>query len=141
MTQSEIRRALNECISEVRSLCSEVSAAIGALSRNDLDELQARLNAQDSICKRLSLMKQSPADLMASTDFIPERAESTVIAQLKAELHQSFTELQHLNRVFAALLQRSAQTVGMFAAVYQNCPEGYFYGGDRQNSKKLSCEA
>lgn len=139
MTQSEQRRVLADYVAGLRSLCAEVSAATLALSRNDLSDFEARLEAQQSIAQQLKgvdLPPEAPSS-EANVACNPEQAE---ISDLRVELRRAQEELAHHTRIFASLVKRSALTVSWLSLLCESYNEGYGNTVRAQNHSRVSCE-
>jgi hypothetical protein len=139
MTQSEQRRVLADYVAGLRSLCAEVSAATLALSRNDLSDFEARLEAQQSISQQLKGVKLPP-EAPASEENVACTPEQTEISALRAELRRAQQELAHNTRIFSSLVKRSALTVSWLSLLCQSYNEGYGKISSTQPSSRVSCE-
>lgn len=136
MTQSEQKRVLAAYVAGLRSLCAEVSAATLALSRNDLSDFEARLEAQQSLSQQLTGVNLPP-ETPASENDASGDSEQTEISDLRVELRRAQEELADQTRIFASLLQRSALTVSWLSLLCQSCNEGY---GKNARNSRVSCE-
>jgi hypothetical protein len=109
-----------EKLALVHALCQAIAAAISAIEKNDLQQFKAQVALQETICHRLSanhtLPKQDTLNVGA-----PD-------ARLRREIVVAHTKLAQLNRVYAALLKRSSQTVGTIISLYRSNGEGYNRG-------------
>jgi hypothetical protein len=139
MTQSEQSGVLADYVAGLRSLSAEVSAATQALSRNDISEFEARLEAQQSISRRLNGVVLPP-EQPASEENVACTPEQLEISALWEELHRAQVELGYNNRIFAGLVKRSALTVSWLSLLCQSCSERY--GKDRYTptASSVSCE-
>ena len=110
----------------VRALSSEITAAIAALEKNDLQRLQAAIARQEQICHHMVAAKWSPlAPSAADTDL----------------LRAAYAELAQLNRVYAGVIKRSKRCADLLLALYGSC--GIGYGKDLSGSsarQSLTCE-
>ena len=115
-----------ELLDLVRALSSELSAAIAAIEKNDLERLQAAIANQERICHQMVAKKCSPlATDAADTDL----------------LRAAYAELAQLNRVYAGLIKRSKRCADLLLALYSSCGIGYgknLSGSSVQQS--LTCE-
>lgn len=136
MTQSEQKRVLAAYVAGLRSLCAEVSAATLALSRNDLSDFEARLEAQLSLSQQLTGVTLPP-ETPASEPDAGNDSEQIAISDLRVELRRAQEELANQTRVFDSLVKRSAMTASWLSLLCQSCNEGY---GKNARNSRVSCE-
>jgi hypothetical protein len=90
----------------VHALSREISAAISAIERNDLQQFQTAITNQETICHELVSRKWA---LGTNRDVV----------------HQAYVALSQLNRTYAAVMKRSRRCVDLLFSVYGACDEGY----------------
>ncbi|MGA9798828.1 MAG: hypothetical protein WBQ68_07445 [Terriglobales bacterium] len=127
----------NEYLGRLNSLSEKIVAAIAALERNDLQRFEDSLAAQEFICHELSqtawVLSPPPPD---------HGAVRLPGSGFLLEVKKAHRELARLNRVYAALLNRSRRTMGMVAGLYR-C-HGWGYDTSRPTVAEphtWSCEA
>jgi hypothetical protein len=112
-------------LEQVRCLSREITAAISAIERNDLQAFQQAIANQERICNQLT-------------------SDSVTVAGLQTErsaICQAYWELAQLNRLYAAVIKRSKRCADLLLTLYGACDPGYVAGVptkiDRQG---LACE-
>lgn len=107
----------------VRALSEEIAAAISAIERNQLKQLEAAIRNQEKLCHQLLASKGSVFQLS------PTRRQAV------REAHSTLTQL---NRVYAGVIKRAKRCADLLLALY-----GQGYGNDFRLTDRhsLSCEA
>jgi len=107
----------------VRALSQEISAAISAIERNQLKQLEAAIRNQEAICHALLASQSSPSRLAGTRQPGVEEAHS---------------HLAQLNRVYAGVVKRAKRCADLLLALY-----GQGYGSDVSLADRhsWSCEA
>jgi hypothetical protein len=114
-------------LEQVQSLSREITAAISAIERNDLEGFRSAIANQESICNQLALTKQAPV--------VSNRTE-------QGEMRQAYLDLAQLNRVYAGVIKRSKRCADLLLALYGGCNTGYEAGAAGQIDREgLACEA
>jgi hypothetical protein len=133
------RRERLEHLAQVQALSRAITSAISAIEKNDLQEFQTHLAAQETICNRLSAVKATLSSItMATTN---TGGGENPDASLRQEIIEAHIALTQLNRVYAALLKRASRTVGLIAALYQGQGAGYNRGPSHLPQRhSWSCE-
>lgn len=90
----------------VQALSGEISAAISAIERNDLPQLQSAMANQEKICHELASKKWS-----WGTD--------------KGAIHHAYAALAQLNRTYAGVIKRSRRCADLLSSVYGACDKRY----------------
>jgi hypothetical protein len=123
--QDQKRTDTSENLARVRALSAEVAAAISALVRNDLPELEACLAAQESLCREL-LDKNSKVVSRAreSAQNIARKSGETLDSLLKED-RSDIAALAHLNRVYDGLLKSAMRTVALRSALCRCYRQSY----------------
>ncbi len=103
---------------QVRTLCQQISSAISAIERSDLEQLRASVAAQETLCQEINSADWDYAAKRAGK--LPSPEQSSLIEEICA--------LAELNRVYAAVLKRSQRSCGLMATLYRNF--GQVYGKD-----------
>lgn len=111
-------------LERVRALSSEVTAAISAIEKNDLRQLQAAVANQERISNELATTKWTPVPSPKKVDAASENGE---------RIQEAYVALARLNRVYAGVLKRSKRSVELLSALYGNLRS--------ENFQTLSCEA
>jgi hypothetical protein len=107
-TSANQEQSQTEHLSLVRALSQEITAAIAAIEKNDLQRFQATIANQERICHELVVRKWSPA-----------------AANGTGQLHQAYVELKQLNRVYTGVIKRSKRCADLLLALYGSCGTGY----------------
>lgn len=94
----------------VRALSREITAAISAIERNDLQQFQATIANQEKLCHQLAARKWPPI---------------TAAATNPDPIHQVYVALAQLNRVYAGVVKRSKRCADLLSALYGACGLGY----------------
>jgi hypothetical protein len=107
----------------VRALSKEIAAAISAIERNQLRQLEAAIGNQETICHELLARKASPSQMAGTEEHAVEEAHS---------------HLAHVNRVYAGVVKRAKRSANLLLALY-----GQGYGSDVRLADRhgWSCEA
>ena len=107
----------------VRALSKEIAAAISAIERNQLKQLEAAIGNQETICQELLARKASPSPLAGIEPHAVEEAHS---------------QLAQVNRVYAGVVKRAKRCADLLLALY-----GQGYGSDVRLADRhsWSCEA
>jgi hypothetical protein len=108
----------------VRCLSQEITAALSAIERNDLQAFRSAIGNQERISNQLSLLQQS----------------SLVRGPVEhSQIQKAYSDLAQLNRVYAGVIKRSKRCADVLLALYGRCDTGYTPAGmDREG---LACEA
>jgi hypothetical protein len=107
----------------VRALSEEIGAAISAIERNQLKQLEAAIRNQESICHEL-LTRNGSTSALAGTR--------------KQAFEKAHSNLAQLNRVYAGVIKRAKRCADLLLALY-----GQGYGNDVSLADRhsWSCEA
>jgi hypothetical protein len=107
----------------VRALSEEIAAAISAIERNQLKQLEAAIGNQETICHALLASKASPSPLAGCEKHTVEAA---------------YRQLAQVNRVYAGVVKRAKRCADLLLALY-----GQGYGSDvrLEDRHSWSCEA
>lgn len=109
----------------VRALSSEITAAIRALEKNDLQSLQAAIANQERICHHMVARKWS----------------SLAPAAIDTDLRTAYAQLAQLNRVYAGVIKRSKRCADLLLALYGSCGLGYGKNLSASTAQQsLTCE-
>ena len=132
------RRAA-EYLHLLQALAEELEAAMGAISRNALLDLEESLVDQEALGARLRLLAGEAAL------FRQRRSETASPAGIDSELVnrmiRASTTLQQLNREYAVLLQHSSRSAAMMVSLLSSC-KGQFQeaSGPRLKVQTWSCQ-
>lgn len=107
---STSQRRLAKHLEQVHALSRELTSAISALERNDLEQLRQSLAVQERICNELTA--PGPAG--------NEGADTN----LREEIRSAHLTLAKANQMYAALLRRSQRSVDLISALYRYCAQG-----------------
>ncbi len=128
-----------EHLAQVRALSQAIASAMSAIEKNNLQEFQAHLAAQESLCNRLSATYSMVLSDSGQTAR-PQDAEDTEV-QRKQEILLAHLELRQLNRVYGALLKRVRKSTELLATLYRSRGQGYNRGPSGvRNLHSWSCE-
>ena len=107
----------------VRALSKEIAAAISAIERNQLKQLEAAIGNQESICHELLARRTSLSPLAGAR---------------KHAVEEAHRQLAQVNRVYAGVLKRAKRCADLLLALY-----GQGYGSDvpLADRHSWSCEA
>jgi len=94
----------------VQALSREVSAAISAIERNDLQQFQTALANQENICHELASRKWSPGGICGTN---------------RDAVQQAYVALSQLNRTYAGVIKRSKRCADLLSSVYGACDKRY----------------
>jgi hypothetical protein len=115
-----------EHLAGLRALSQQLNAAISAIARNDLAQLQTSVAAQETLCRELTSLPISAA---------------VIEPGLLAEIRTSQKELAQLNRIYAAVLKRAQRSAALMSALYRSFGQGYAKDAPPPAEKPLlSCE-
>jgi len=137
-----------ESLAALRALSAEVNAGLLALSRNDLEQFEARVAAQQKICDNLrnsrffdrEKMRILAADLRkaAAIAMVSPVASDTPAAKMGAIQR----DLVHLNRVYATFVVRAQKFFQALLSLQSAHRQGYSREGKAVTSEHTwSCEA
>src|SRR3954470_24349732 len=105
--------AWTEAIAALRSLSAEVNAGFLALSKNDLEQFEARVAAQEKLCDSLRNSGLFNAEKLRILVTELKKAAASVRKQSSATEAQRLLEIQkelsQLNRVYANLVGRGQE--------------------------------
>jgi hypothetical protein len=126
-------------LAQVRALTQAVASSISAIEKNDLQQFEIHLAAQESLCNRLSGSKWIPPSTPAemAVDGI------TSDAPLLHEIRQAYIALAKINRVYAGVLKHARKSLEVIIGLYQIHGEGYSPGPSptaQRHSHTWSCE-
>ena len=113
-----------EHLAQVRALSLAVASAISAIEKNDLRQFEIQLANQETICNRLSAAKW----ILSPTAAEEAGPGANLDESLLPEIRKAYIALAQLNRVYAALLNRTRRSFGLIAALYRSHGEGYQRG-------------
>ena len=117
-----------EYLQLVRSLSTEMNAAVSALAENDLGRFESSVAEQERLCEKARCLSQS----LRRNPQLGASARELVVAG--RELHQQ-------NRVYAAVLARGAQICRALLSLYQESPREYLPDGRMASATNTwSCE-
>jgi len=116
-----------EHLAGLRTLSQHLSAAISAIARNDLAQLQNSIAAQEVLCRELT---STPMPVSALA------AEPTLLAEIRA----TRKELAQLNRIYAAVLKKAQRSTALMTALYRSFGQGYAKDAPPAGQPMLSCE-
>ena len=102
-------------LEQVRRLSQEITAAISAIERNDLQALQSAIGNQEKISNQLAW------------ECLPVSASGTE----QRIIQEAYLELAQLNRVYAGVIKRSKRCADLLLALY---------GGAHIDREGLACE-
>jgi len=107
----------------IRALSKEIAAAVSAIERNQLKQLEAAIENQEIICQKLLARKASPSQLAGTGN---------------AALEEARSQLAQVNRVYAGVVKRAKRCADLLLALY-----GQGYGSDVRLADRhsWSCEA
>jgi hypothetical protein len=109
-----------EYIRLVRSLTAEMDAALSALARNDLQQFESSVAAQERLCEtERSVLQHLRRNLPPGKQFSLAAPKQLVAAG---------RDLRQQNRVYAAVLARGTQVCRALLSVYQES-RGYSQEG------------
>jgi hypothetical protein len=137
-----------ESLAALRALSEEVNAGLLALSKNDLEQFEARVAAQQKICDSLrssrlfdrEKLKNLAADLKqaAAAAMLVQPELENPSAKLAA-IHK---DLVHLNRVYATVVVRAQKFFSALLALHTAGGRGYSKDGKTVTAEHTwSCEA
>jgi hypothetical protein len=124
--EEERDRDPSAALADIRALCVAFRRAIAALAGNDIAELEASTAIQDLLVQQLQNwfrgqpVGQQPSIRIAASDF---------------------TELTHLTKVYASLLQRALRTSRLRAALCQTYRQTLPAASTPAGTGSWSCEA
>ena len=133
-----------ESLAALQALSAEINAGLMALSRNDLEQFEARVAAQQKICESLrgsrlwdrANLRALAADLKKAVTAVPPTASENPAVGLMAVLR----DLAHLNRVYANFVVR-AQKVAQALLALHGSRQGYSREGKAISADHTwSCE-
>jgi hypothetical protein len=114
-------------LEQVRSLSREITAALSAIERNDLQAFQQAIASQERICNQLALTDQ-PAVAGSGSEGLA--------------VYQAYVELAQVNRLYAAVIKRSKRCADVLLSLYGGCDARYVSGEHAQIDREgLACEA
>jgi hypothetical protein len=121
----EQERRMAECLAKIQALCSEISGAIAALARNDLQAFKRHISVQETTCDEISYWchYQAPEHWQAGKEFMLAHAE-----------------LRRLNLLYSVLIRRSSRNAEFFIALCKSCGSTFGQTGGVSESATLSCE-
>ena len=151
MDQKQIKSEAEEwaeSLAALRALSEEVNAGLLALSRNDLQQFEARVAAQQKICDNLrhsrffdrEKMRALAADLRkaAAIALVTPVAPESPTAKLNAIQR----DLVHLNRVYATFVIRAQKFFQALLSLQSAHRQGYSREGKAVTAEHTwSCEA
>jgi len=107
----------------VRRLSKEIAAAISAIERNQLKQLEAAIGNQETICHELLARKASLSQLAGTGKHAVEEAHS---------------QLAQMNRVYAGVVKRAKRCADLLLALHG---QGYGSNVRLADRHSWSCEA
>lgn len=113
-------------LSRISALTAEIAAAISAIERNDLPQLQAAIANQEKLCSQL-----------ANTKWGQKKNDSRGSDQITT----AYASLDQLNRVYSGLVKRSKRSVDLMLALYGNLTTTNTEPAATESQQTLSCEA
>ncbi|HUK25278.1 MAG TPA: hypothetical protein VLV49_11915 [Terriglobales bacterium] len=139
-------KAWADSFAALRALSDEINTGLLALSRNDLQQFEASVAAQQKLCDSLrglpvfNLEKLRALAGGLKKVALAAREESTA-AQLEKMLALQ-KELSHLNRVYAHVVVRTQDMFRILLALYKGARQGYSREGKPLSDEHTwSCEA
>lgn len=87
----------------VRALTREARAAVAAIEKNNLQQLQSAIGNQETLCEQLAARPWTPF---------------TTPGTIERELHQAYAELGQANRVYEGVIKRSKRCGDLVLALY-----------------------
>lgn len=130
---------LREYSAALQALSAEMSAAICAMKNNDLRELEARVERQESICATLVVATAALPGLLhnGARDDIPERSE---VAEAWRNLRERHADLMDQCRLYSAVLRHSSKSVALLAALCRSYNGYEPVASVCSSPSSLSCE-
>src|SRR5690349_7955106 len=98
--QSEVEAARERCLTGLRTLSSEITSAMVALAKNDVEQLETRLATQERLC-----------------DELLNSAGSAAVAA-DPSIEKARRDLADLNRVYSAILRRAERVLQIMSALH-----------------------
>jgi hypothetical protein len=124
------RRLHHEHLTRVRALSQQVTSAISAIERNDLEQLVASVAAQEMLCQEI-----------AQTNVRSSAATDQNIDGVAKEIRDAHIALAKVNRVYAALLKRVHRSCHLMITVYRSHGHVYAQPGSAASERHTwSCE-
>jgi hypothetical protein len=121
--------AWTEAIAALRSLSAEVNAGFLALSKNDLEQFEARVAAQEKLCDSLRNSGFFSGDklkhLVAELKKAASGAREAHHASPAHRLLEIQKELSQLNRVYANLVGRGQELFSILIALQKGIRQEY----------------
>jgi|KBSMisStandDraft_5_1062788.scaffolds.fasta_scaffold01361_15 hypothetical protein len=122
--------AWTEAIAALRSLSAEVNAGFLALSKNDLEQFEARVAAQEKLCDSLrgsglfnsEKLKILATELKKAAASVRKTHDAGTPAERLLEIQK---ELSHLNRVYANVVGRGQELFNILIALQKGLRQEY----------------
>ena|SRR5215475_1345151 len=99
----------------LRSLASELERAMGAMSRNDLQELEESVTNQQELSQQISNLANELSSSPQPSYSLPTQP---IDSDLMREIRTATGELQRLNFRYSVLLEHSSRSVAMMASLF-----------------------
>jgi len=123
-------------LARVRALTAEVAAAISAVERNDLSQLQVAVTNQERICSELATTRWTPSFSARR----PAGGLKLATSEPAAQIHAAYVALAQINRVYAGVVKRSKRAVDLLSALYGQQEDSYSREPRSESFQTLSCE-
>jgi hypothetical protein len=118
----------------LRALSQSIGTAVSAIGKNDLQELQASIANQETLCHSL---RETIAGMQSSLAAKP----GPLARSFPTEIQKAHADLAKVNRLYAAVLRRSARSVGALTTLYQHYGRGYSRdSSESRGNRTWSCE-
>jgi len=126
-----------EYLQSLRALTQELEAAMGAIARNALPELEDSIDNQQVLSARLSAL--------ANDLCVPLRANSGITQanldeDMKGQIRSANQTLQRLNQRYAALLEHSSRSVAMMASLFSSFQGQFQEASGPRSIQTWSCQ-
>jgi len=122
-------------LAALRALSTEINTGLLALSKNDLQQFEASVAAQQRICDELrssgifdvTKLRALAAEIRKAVSIAATQPSAAEISA--AQLFTVRKDLVHLNRVYAALVVRSQHLGQALLSLYNGARQGYSRDG------------
>jgi hypothetical protein len=132
-----------EHLNLLRSLSIELERAIGAISSNNLPELEDSVSNQQYLSARLSqLASELSPPAAPSNALLTNPGGNPAAGDLLPEIRAAAAELDRLNLRYSFLLQFSSRSVALMTSLFNSFKGQLKEGsGDRSKLQTWSCRA
>jgi hypothetical protein len=126
-----------EYLQSLRALTDELEAAMGAIARNALPELEDSIDNQQVLSARLNgLVNDLCVPLQANSGI----SQANLDEDMKGQIRSANQTLQRLNQRYAALLQHSSRSVAIMASLFSSFQGQFQEASGPRSIQTWSCQ-